>query len=601
MKTTKLIFTLLLFSFFLSAQPWEDKVYTHNGAFLSSGSVAANYSTSPGFLLAGYKKTSAANTPNFYVERTGIGGYYPASSSTYSFCSTYTILGQQTCSGLPAANNCIGVSVIEENVPGGTNYALAGGFSDGVFFSMLNPSGAPISTTTIFWPFPPNSTFPTKPLIVASTTPNEYFITGSYSVTGTGRLMYLLKVSGSGTFFASMNYNIAANMGMTPNGILMSPYGSANEVVIIGEAYDTGGNGSFTNKGFFALFDTTSLNNNSCNVYGQTPGSPSPDDRFQSITVSNNSGGYVIGGYTNIYPGGSGGNLWALDLNSAGNAFNWNTLLIPSANNGPRGLKGLIERYSSIYSTYSYYGVVEFNSSSTDMMVVKLDNTGNWWANSFNNEFHYPSPASVLPTGACISYLDNGGSDDQGIHVFGTDDAANGGKYFFVEATFNGDEGCTTNTLISTSTSSFGPSNINPVGVNNLSGLSTCGNFSLAQAGISPIVSYICGTSYTFPSGGSMNKQQEITGLVKNINANDKISIYPNPASEKIHIQLNYANNRSFQLFNCMGQLIKNFETTNSSGLEVDLNSLKIESGLYFIQTTIDDTKYTEKFIYTKN
>jgi hypothetical protein len=200
MKKIKLIFALGIISSMLNAQPWEDKIYTHAGAYLSSGSIVTNYTTSPGFLLAGYKRTSTANTPNFYVERTGAGGYYPASSSTYSFCSTYTILGQQSCSGLPAANNCIGVSVIEENIAGGSNYALTGAYSDGVFFSMLNSSGAPISSSTIFWPFPANSTNPSKPLIVASTTPDEYFITGSYSVTGTGRLMYLLKVSSGGTF-----------------------------------------------------------------------------------------------------------------------------------------------------------------------------------------------------------------------------------------------------------------------------------------------------------------------------------------------------------------------------------------------------------------
>ncbi len=601
MKKFKLIFVLSLLGLFGKAQPWEDKVYTHTGAFLSTGSITANNSANPGFLMAGYKKTSAANTPNFYVERTGKGGYYPSASSGYSFCSTYTILGQQSCASLPAANNCIGVSVIEENISAGTNYALAGGFSDGVFFSMLNSSGAPISSSTIFWPFPANSTNPTKPLIVGSTTPNEYFITGSYSVTGTGRLMYLLKVSGGGTFFASMNYDIAANMGMTPHGILMSPYGAVNEVVIIGEAYDTGGNGSFTNKGFFALFDTTSLNNNSCNVFGQTPGSPSPDDRFQSITISNNSGGYVIGGYTNMYPSGTGGNLWTLDLISSGNSFNWNNVQFPSVYNNARGLSGIIERYSSFYSTYCYYGVVENNSSGTDLMVIKLDNAGNSWTTSINNEFHYQSPASVKPLGACISYLDNGGSDDQGIHVFGTDDAVNGGKYFFVEATFNGAEGCSGTGLTSIPNASVGPTNINAVGVNNLTGLSSCSNFSLAQANISSIVSYVCGSSYTPPIGGSMNKQQEITGFDKNIITKVKISIYPNPASEKIYIKLNHADYRSFQIFDCMGQLIKNIEPTNALEFDIDLNSLKIESGLYFIQATIDGLKYTEKFIYTKN
>ena len=518
MKKIKLIFAMGIISIMLNAQPWEDKIYTHTGAYLSSGSITANNSTNPGFLLAGYKKTSAANTPNFYVERTGKGGYYPPASATYSFCSTYTILGQQNCSGLPATNNCVGVSVIEENITAGANYALAGVFKDGVFFTMLNSTGAPIATSTIFWPFPANSTSPTKPLIVGSTTPDEYFITGSYSVTGTGRIMYLLKVSGGGTFFASMNYNIAANMGMTPNGILMSPYGSANEVVIIGEAYDTGGNGSFLNKGFFALFDTTSLNNNSCNVYGQTPGSPLPDDRFQSITISNNSGGYVIGGYSNIDPGITGGSLWVIDINSTGGNGAWNFVYEPSAsvNNSAKNIVGISERYSTFFSMYTYYGLIETNTNGTDLMAIKLDNLGLPFTATVNNEFHYLSPSSAIPIGASISNLNNSSGVDEGVHFFGTTDASSGGRYFFVEATFNGDEGCTTTTLTNmTGTAAIGaPSNINNVGVNNLSGLTTCANFSISQTNITPNCTLICGSGSSLPSPGSMDRQLNPNGVL---------------------------------------------------------------------------------------
>jgi len=606
-KIAVLMIFLICTTNIFTAQPWEDKTYTHANSFLSTGRIAINNATLPGFLMAGYRITSTATTPNFYVERTGDGGYYPASSNSYSFSSSYTIQGQQNCSGTPNANNCVGVSVIEENVAGGGNYAITGAFSDGVFFSMLNAAGTPVAASMLFWPFPSGVTGVSKPLIVASTVADQYYITGSYNQSPNGRRMYMLKVTAGGAVYASMEYNIAGNIGMTPKGILMSPYGSANEIVVVGAGDDITGSASFLNKGFFALFDTTTLNNNSCYVYGQTPGTPLPDDQFQSLTIGNHNNSFIVGGYTNLYPATFQGNLWTLDINANGATTNWNNVQFPAPNNSAKNIVDIVERYSSTLSHYMYFAVVGANTSGNNMMVIKLDDNGLQYSSTANNEFYYRT--SGVADGASISFLDNNGTGnvDEGIHIFGTDDNINGGLHFFVEATFNGVEGCSSTTLVSSSSYSTGPNNINSVGVNNLSGLSTCGNFNLVQAAVIPTVTYICGSTTTPPTpplGGSMAKQNLSVGINTFENENTILQIYPNPVQNKLQLHVNdcYNCNINVQIIDCIGCLIiDQNQTLINNTMELNLSNFHLKSGIYFLSVNINGIQHIQKFNYTND
>jgi hypothetical protein len=68
------------------------------------------------------------------------------------------------------------------------------------------------------------------------------------------------------------------------------------------------------------------------------------------------------------------------------------------------------------------------------------------------------------------------------------------------------------------------------------------------------------------------------------------INIYPNPATENVHLQTNNENIKSIKLFNLHGQLIQEYFTN-------DFSVANLPDGIYFITTKTDKTTFTNKLI----
>jgi hypothetical protein len=71
---------------------------------------------------------------------------------------------------------------------------------------------------------------------------------------------------------------------------------------------------------------------------------------------------------------------------------------------------------------------------------------------------------------------------------------------------------------------------------------------------------------------------------------NFSIIIYPNPATENVHLQTNNENIKSIKIFNVHGQLIQEYFTN-------DFSVANLPDGIYFITTKTDKTTFTNKLI----
>lgn len=85
-------------------------------------------------------------------------------------------------------------------------------------------------------------------------------------------------------------------------------------------------------------------------------------------------------------------------------------------------------------------------------------------------------------------------------------------------------------------------------------------------------------------------KVTDITSVEKNENINfSDIKIYPNPTNDKINIDLSKINNINFndisiKMYDSSQKLIKKIDKMQSNNIEVDLMSLNLSSGAYFIE-----------------
>ncbi len=609
MKTLKLTVSLLALGLASMAQPFGKTTYDRAGYMLSTGAIAT---ANPGFLMAGFSPASIGGAPNFYIDRTDVGGAFNGNS--FEFNKEYIIQGNSSCSMLPGnANNCAGVTVIE-GTGAGADYALTGAFSDGVFFATLSSSGN--VNNKAFYNFPVVSTSPSKPIIIATTNQNEYLICGSYTLPNSSTpRMYLLKVNNLGVIQSSRQFSSPSGIGFRPKDMILASNGT--DFVVVGEVFNNPSNPSFASRGFFARFNVSNLSNTICRHYGQPLNtSPTSRDFFESIELSNATGGYVISGYSSANSQG----LWAINLNSTGSVINWTKY--PRTNIGGnsvgamRNLSAIIERFSNVTGNYMYYALVADNILGY-MTVIKLDANGLAYvppsvptplAVDFLNEFSFSGTTGGQITGSAMSYLDNGGSNDIGIHVFGTESGGPPTNYLFAEAAFNGATGCTTDILTNQFDTRQGSSSNIQIGIMTpMSGLAVCNNFNLSAVNPTNNWNPVCGsvTLPTTPVQGSQTRQIKSGGVV---NASEtKVNVFPNPASKQVNITLQAIENDKIEvkIVNTLGQLV--FELSPATATEtgtfsktIDMDDAKLASGIYFISVKVNDKIFKEKLQINK-
>ena len=145
------------------------------------------------------------------------------------------------------------------------------------------------------------------------------------------------------------------------------------------------------------------------------------------------------------------------------------------------------------------------------------------------------------------------------------------------------------------------------VGTQNNWGKVRCGLFhTIALTNSGTLMAWGENSSGQLGDGTFTNKLVPVQiGSTCNLNTNqyeiNKITIYPNPVSEIIHLSFYNAVLEDLQLkiSNSLGQIVvsKNFSQNEITNNQLELNSKNLENGLYFIQITTPTKIMNSKFL----
>ncbi len=73
----------------------------------------------------------------------------------------------------------------------------------------------------------------------------------------------------------------------------------------------------------------------------------------------------------------------------------------------------------------------------------------------------------------------------------------------------------------------------------------------------------------------------------------DILTLYPNPATDKITLQSGDTSLKSFEIYNALGKIIMGGALKSSKSIDTS----RLEAGLYFIKCSGDNTQYSQRFI----
>jgi hypothetical protein len=217
-----------------------------------------------------------------------------------------------------------------------------------------------------------------------------------------------------------------------------------------------------------------------------------------------------------------------------------------------------------------------------------------------NNEFLYNLPGSSNSKAAALSIINSGTSSSNfGIQVYGTaNNITSASTSHMVQAYFNGETNCN-KTLLQQNAPlqcNFGKNNIS---FNASTGLQNCTNF-YAQV-IYP------GGAINFPCSGAMLSGSNARGIATDVAAvsNEKanFNVSPNPAVNSIKVEFSAQQGESVTLGlkDLLGrQLISTKLESNYSGSyehQLDLTSLQLKDGVYFVTLTVAGQVQQQKLI----
>jgi hypothetical protein len=563
---------------------------------LSSG-FATN--VTPGYFWLGYLSTVQNISTTWHINK----NFCIMGTGASAIWSAYKVFDANACTGssLTQVLNGYGVSAIETNGANGLRYALAGSYDKACYFTTLDSSGNVMSAMSYPFPHPPLNPFmlPSKPIIVESDNPNEYYICGSFETD-----MYIINVNASGTIIWSSYYSLGE--GVSPKDIIMSPY-NLHHLIVVGELTTS----PIDKQGFFMDLDASTGITQQIKTYGN----PGVADKFSTICLGSNIGpgngsGFVIGGFTQMGPGGLtqqlfngtvGGSSWVIKLDAGGNII-WNNIISPSLgiNNG---VIDIVERLNT-FNNYEYYALL---NASVGMQVIKLDGGGLPFPtsppNAQFNEFVYDLPALIPSKPTSISYVNGPStSPDVGIQMYGTASNFPGfSSSYVVSAYFNGETNCY-RTLTTIHSSDPGPGSIDVISANQYGSFSDCSNFQ--------VVAFFPGGSVNYPCSGLIpagsNQRVMSAGVSGQMNNDGDFGVYPNPVTNKAIIKYAASDNSkvNIDVYNLLGEHITGINADPAAAgtyeKEVDFSTLKIESGVYFVTVKVDATTYKQKIIYTK-
>lgn len=516
-----------------------------------------------------------------------------------SIWAAYKIFDANNCNGsLSQVLNGNGVSVIETSGSNNLRYAVAGSYDKAVYFTTLNNTGGVLNSVSYPFPVQPvlsaslfNQAPATKPLIVESSVPNQYYICGAYQ-----SHMYILNVDVNGSVIWSAFYNVAE--GMIPKDIIVNPYISQH-IAVVGQAKLS----AFNTQGFFMDVDGINGAFAQTQLYGQAVNC----EVFNSITVAGNAGlsngsGFVIGGFTKQITDNTG-RPWVLKVDSIGSVI-WSKIHTPSLG-ACYDVMDVIQRVNTL-NNYEYYVLL---GSTAGMQVLKLNASGGPFqgtaTTSLYNEFVYNIPSLIPAKSTCLSLVNGVGTGyNTGIQVYGTSYNFPGmnGSYV-VNAYFNGETGCY-QTLDTIHETMNGPKSGTGALVTKYGSLQACTNFQVQAFFPGGSISYPC--FGPVPAGDNQRVMGQGIDAAANLPVSDDIRVFPNPVVDKTTVHYSCTENSKVKidLYTVTGQLVWTSSPINMGEgeheEEIDFNNLDLKAGVYFVTTQVNGISNKQKLVYTR-
>lgn len=593
----------LSLSFNLYAQPYFTADYTHPADFELADALYSRFN-STGFTMMG--KNTSASTPNLVIDKTSPGGAFGANSWSrgYSFRWNATT---NCAAPLQYLNSTLinSASFVEVDstfythqfgVVAATSNVL---FYGGVKSAFVSLPAVPFMLQSTSYP---GATFG-KPIIIQGRSwiaIPSFYITGSFT-SNSRTYMYLLEIDIQGALINQAIYDLGSGTVITPHAILVSPFSQyyQNEIVIAGEV----DNGSGFSDGFLMFVNPSSLNFSTftANKYNNSAG----DDVFSSMIIATGSTpGYVLGGLSSagfLNSSNSDEYAWMLKSDPSGTVL-WSKYY--KTPNFPHARPvDMLERADGVNDHNIYALVGHGGSGNSGMLVMRLDENGNWYSTVSNNLFdHHFLDVNNAPRGVPVGLsLRNSGTNDVGLHIYGNYNYSGFSNNFHLSSCyFNGYEGgCAGLTTQSTQFNS-------PCSNLNLA-LTTNTGFTVASCPggaqlirthqYNPTKSNTCGGANSYPGSGNNFRA---TGL--NENSMNNMSIYPNPTSGNITIQSpeGFSGKTKILLTTILGEVVyeDSLDPDLGNQVSVDLKDLGLSTGIYFIKASSNKKEFCEKIIF---
>jgi O-glycosyl hydrolase len=96
---------------------------------------------------------------------------------------------------------------------------------------------------------------------------------------------------------------------------------------------------------------------------------------------------------------------------------------------------------------------------------------------------------------------------------------------------------------------------------------------------------------------GIIKKDETNIDNISNNNSSSSVYVYPNPATEKVMVEVKNGSIEKIELYNASGKLTKDYKLTGNS---VILNVNNIKAGLYYLSVYYDGKKESKKLLITK-
>ena len=567
-------------------------MYPHSagGTKMCDALTIEQHTIAPGYVMVGYKDTSAANSFNFIIDRTGLGGQIGSQNNTFQKAYQIHANPNEECDlVIRPVTNCAGVSIIETNGANGpgqqaARYALAGAYSEACFFALMDHAGNAIFASSYKFPSRTNTVVTQPKIIECSNTPGEYIICGGFN-----RTMYALRVDAIGNIMWSHLYPIEGE----PRDMIAAAYGpnKDNEFIIVGKTWLDKVNTAI--DGFVMKLDQQNGNvilsrrlaiwpynfglNNLGNQY------------FNAIEVVKKEGlqpyGYMLGGYTDSFSNVVYGSGLLYRVDSVLTMQNAEIYTSPFDSLGGE-IVDIMRRERIITNNPNflnhYYLLMKTDSGVT---VIKRDNFSGW--NNPGQGYHYKNPGKILQ--ACkLGMINDMNSLYGGLQIYNTFYGASGSTlpaHHLLTTYFTGQTACNSFTSVPPYSQPATMHFIDPIMP--FGSLIRCPSFMLTTKEDPGSVS-ICGPAISIP-GGDNSRSVNAPALLKP-EGTFYTRVFPNPTKNKSRVEYSIQENSTvkLELYNMLGQLVSIIEETQKEAgsyqTEIDLGALGLEKGVYFVK-----------------